>query len=487
MEQGLVGRILKFHSEYFRADFANAPVEFFEEDIIPDEFYTDDQVEGLFAEWFIFDYKLTNGRLVLDNYIKENFDDLPEKEIIACKNLLDNEFGFFLVKKVDKGKGLTLESMMRNKIYEVQEKNGTKTVSGNEVMVTRVARVDDHWEIISSEGFVFGKFTFDKNIIKRWQNDKHHKFTPKEFYWQFYKKTGNLDGDVNSVRGSEKDISKRDSTCINPAEAKENFEIFLRKYKLDQYLNTETVQGWFYDLGLKNSKSPFHSMSEVIFIFNSLMINQDVSDEFMNEAMVLLGNLHNTTPLKRLKGKTPKEMLDKESSETYKPKIEGEVREFSLEAVNNFNKATEFIKKDKLNKAENFIQKGFSELYKERLVFPEPYRVFINLANIYSIKDNLKGTEQLIDMTLGLNSNYSLGRTLKKDLEKVKKEIVNAERERQKVKTLTWEQLTSSRDRVLGKNSPALKYYNFLKKTKINFVTKELTKDRHKIIKKRKK
>ena len=477
MQKGFISKILEFHYENFPENYARAIVEFFESDNIPDEFYKDSQVEGMFTEWFVFDYKMINGRSVMENYLKENFDDLSKEEVLVYKDLLDSEYGFFVVKDVKKGKGLTLESVNNGKIYKVKEKNGSKIIEKKEMITTRVGKVGNHWELVGSDGLRFGEV--DSNIrkaIKLWYKDKYGKLTPKEVYREFYKNKKNKKPGELQFSMHEKSM-KEYAKSINPPEVKKNFQTFLETYNLDRYFNVDIVQGWLYDLGLKNSKSPFRDISDVMFVFHSLIEESDWSEEVIDELMSLLSALHNITPLKQLKGKTPKEMVENELPDDYRPQIEMSTREFNLEAVNNFNKAAIFIQDGKIEKARKIAQKGLRELYEDRLVYKESFRIFANLAAVYITRDNLKGAEQLVDMALSLNPNYSFGQKVKGDIERIKKEIVESERKRQKVPEIIWEDILSSRDRLLAKNSPEVEYYNFLKKTKINFSTDEATRE----------
>ena len=102
MEKGFISNILEFHYNNFSEEYNIAVTEFFESDNLPDEFYNDSQVKGMFTEWFVFDYKMINGRSVIENYLKENFDNLSKREILVYKDLLDSEYGFFYSKRCKK-------------------------------------------------------------------------------------------------------------------------------------------------------------------------------------------------------------------------------------------------------------------------------------------------------------------------------------------------------------------------------------------------
>ncbi len=475
MKKGLFSKILDFYGENFAEVFEEARLEFYGGWEMLEKFYNDKQVAVMFLEWFVFDYKMANGRSPLENYLKEKFDNLSEEEILAGNDLLDNEYGFFLVSNVEPGRGIVLQSLNTGRRYGVKEKRGSKNVVENQIMVARVGKVDNHWEIVGGSGFVLAGFRFDKGVIEGWQKGEQKKFTPRDFFREFY-----LNDKKDEYSDNESSLVGRKSVNnyvgnINPKRAKRKFQHFLKKHNLDKYLSVETVQEWFYDLGLEDSKSPFKIMSDIVFVFYSLLDDVDMNEYVINELLTLLEMLHNTTPLKRLGGKTPKEMVEDGLSNNDESQVEIATREFNLKAVDNFNKAIGFMREGKIEKARKITRKGLKELYKNRLVYKESFRVFANLASIYVARDNLKGAGQLIDMALSLNPNYSFGRKLKCDVERIKKEIVENERKKQGNSEIVWEDVLSSRDRLLGKNRPEVKYYDFLKKTKINFSTEETT------------
>ena len=73
---------------------------------------------GLMNEWFVFDYKHTNGKTTLENYLLENKHRLTSGEIELLNSLLNtSRYGMFEVKNVDIGKGLDLYELQSGNVY----------------------------------------------------------------------------------------------------------------------------------------------------------------------------------------------------------------------------------------------------------------------------------------------------------------------------------------------------------------------------------
>lgn len=133
--------------------------------------------EGLFNEWFLYDFVLNNGKTVLADFIEENPLKLSKEDLILYKDLLNtNEYGLYKVIRVDINQGLMLQNLQTEKEIYVQEKSLTVQVFSGDMFFGRTAKVGDHNELVCADSFGFSDLDETlKELLKR-------KITPKEVH-----------------------------------------------------------------------------------------------------------------------------------------------------------------------------------------------------------------------------------------------------------------------------------------------------------------
>jgi len=113
-----------------------------------------DKSEGLFNEWFLYDFVLSNGETPLRSFVKEDPLGTSAAEMELYKNILKtNVYGLYEVKRVDMDKGLALKNLQSGKELYVQEKKLTKQVQPRSVFFGRIGMVGDHHELIGADTF----------------------------------------------------------------------------------------------------------------------------------------------------------------------------------------------------------------------------------------------------------------------------------------------------------------------------------------------
>jgi len=113
-----------------------------------------DKSEGLFNEWFLYDFVLPTGETPLQNFVKENSLGLSAVEMELYKNILKtNIYGLYEVKKIDVDEGLALKNLQTGKESYVREKSLTRQVQPGSVFFGRIGKVDDHYELIGADTF----------------------------------------------------------------------------------------------------------------------------------------------------------------------------------------------------------------------------------------------------------------------------------------------------------------------------------------------
>jgi len=157
MKKENVTRILDYYMSpdgalmFFKKDIERAFEEFF--DGKPD-FPPPLDAVGHFNEWFLFDFKLSTVETPLEYFYNKNPLRLSPEELIEYKDMQENVYDIFEVKDVYKNKGLSLYSVRSEKKYEVREKSATDDLHKGDLLVCRIIKIDDHYELAGGSSFV---------------------------------------------------------------------------------------------------------------------------------------------------------------------------------------------------------------------------------------------------------------------------------------------------------------------------------------------
>lgn len=179
MEKGTVKKLISYFFETHKEDALPAMREFFEDKKLgPGANLTihDDREEGLFMEWIVFDYRLQNGRKLIEDYLFIN--DLSRIDRLSYENLQMNKYGMYEILEVKKDEYLKLESLQSGKVYKVLEKAGTQNANPKTTWFCRVGKVDDHWELVGSDPIGFP--VYHTNRAKEMYRNMKGNFSPKD-------------------------------------------------------------------------------------------------------------------------------------------------------------------------------------------------------------------------------------------------------------------------------------------------------------------
>lgn len=155
------GSIAKIYEYYFTTpryneDVLRAMREFFDR---PDldrggSLEINDKSEGLFNEWFLYDFELTSGQTPLANFIEENPLQLSKDSMVLYRSILkSNIYGMFEVLHVDIDKGLMLKNLQTGKEIYVYERKLTFQIRIGGIFFGRIGLVDDHNELVGADTF----------------------------------------------------------------------------------------------------------------------------------------------------------------------------------------------------------------------------------------------------------------------------------------------------------------------------------------------
>jgi hypothetical protein len=136
-----------------------------------------DKSEGLFNEWFLYDFEFTDGKTPLTNFVEENPLRFSEDKMTLYRNILrSNEYGMFEVLHVDIDQGLMLKNLQTEKETYVHERKLTSQVRIGSVFFGRIGMVDDHYELIGADTF---SIQTTSEEIKKYFHGMKFVLTPK--------------------------------------------------------------------------------------------------------------------------------------------------------------------------------------------------------------------------------------------------------------------------------------------------------------------
>jgi hypothetical protein len=182
MEKGTITRVIDYYldNEKYENEINRAKGEFFnfsdgsvisniETSIIP-----------YFLEWFIFEFKLKNGKKPIEDFYNNNPYNFSDDKLLVYKDLLKNEYGLFEILKIDLGKGMEVINLANDKKYYVNEKKGTHQAHPGCSMFSRISKINNKYEFVACDSIIFNS-KFGKNMKKIILKDKKD-FSPKNVY-----------------------------------------------------------------------------------------------------------------------------------------------------------------------------------------------------------------------------------------------------------------------------------------------------------------
>ena len=144
MKEGTIAKVVAYYfgDEAYRDELDRALMEFFNlsEADLDSEPDMKDGDEAQLNEWFIFDFRLRNGKTILQDFYERNPLILSEEEMYIYRVLQNNEYGLWKVLKVEPDKGLELENIKSAHKYYVSEKLGKRPTRGSLIRGNAFAR-----------------------------------------------------------------------------------------------------------------------------------------------------------------------------------------------------------------------------------------------------------------------------------------------------------------------------------------------------------
>ena len=457
------------NSPKFDDEIARALQEFFAEISFSEE------LDPFFNEWLTFDFKLSSGLTLLEDYYSRNPHKVPLYELQIYKNLQDNVYGVLEVLRVDIDKGLELLVLNTGEKYYVQERQATFFLEKGDLFFNRIIKIDDHFELIGAEGF-----KIEANLesgLRKLLKDPKSKIDPKLA--------------ASMLAGYAKNERKE----FNLDYSLERIDELLEKLGISEMINSSLVYKWLSDFDFNNEYNSF----AVANIILSLIEHGAKKLPVENELLALISDIANNTSNKKLGGKSPFEKL-KELGDDYVPSFKPEIKK-----INNWEKhlekATSKMGQRKMEEALDSFYELFENLLDEEITPFYIYRVFANKAVCHQSLGELCLAQKTNDLALKLNKNYDFAIDVKERIKKHQKHRLSSEdlasdlREslpkekhpyfKSIIKIMPklsdkellrlYHDILEEHEKDHWLDDPSREYFNFLKKLGINFTTKNLT------------
>ncbi|MGB9722186.1 MAG: hypothetical protein ACPL28_12000 [bacterium] len=437
MRLGTIKRLLNYYfaSPQYFDEILRALKSFFGNDVPPIEGgeikFRNEEENALFNEWFVYDFKLSNGKTPLENFYERNPYNLKNDELQIYKDLQENVYSYFKVIKKILGTGLVMEDVMTGRIYEVKEYSLTFEVYEGQSFPTRVGRVEDHYEIVGGNIYVMPvKLSPELELsIKK----SKEKWNPK-MIWEDY----------------IKNRKTRPSLDEYPtfAQAEKDLDDALKKYDLDKFVSVSLIKDWIYNEIL--------NINKIAPLILSLLIPEHPRyHEAIDECTKKLRRFNNVCPQKKFGGKSPFDMMKESQKKGVLPDFRFEVRRLDFPEIHK--KYHEFIeclsKKRDYKKGLRKINEIFKFMLENKIAHPEIYRLYANKATCHLALDNFEKGKFFLKIATKLNPYYNF-----------------PQRQLQKLEDIGY-YFEVYVDGYIERD-PAYQYYNFLIPLKINFAHK---------------
>ena len=447
MEKGTIGKILDYYfsNPRYSKEIESAMIEFFDVESMQAlrRNTIEERMMELFSEWFVFDYKWNDKEATLFKFFNDNPLHLNQTNLRVFKDLQNNQYGTWEVVSVNPGQGLRLENLQTGEKFNIKEFSATFQLHPKEIFYSRIAFIQDHWEMVGANTFIWG-VKLHKSVKDIWRKDES-KISPKDAR-RMLEDNPNNDGNA---------LGKNLPTF---KEAEEKLTRTLKRFKINTYVTLVLIKKWIYNL-----KKDMISHFEIIDRLTGL-VNFDELDDLVdiNELIHAYNDFYNLSPQKCLKNKSPSQLVAEDPSyildfvASITPIGHGE----ELEKIQK--QAHEAMGSGDYSQALKYFNKYFRELLKRRTTIFFIYRVYANKATCHFACGHKVEGKRMIDIALELNPNYDFGQKLLRQYEAG--------------------EFIDIRD-VLGlrirrgyfKKDASEIYYDFLKKLNINFTTDTLT------------
>lgn len=258
--------------------------------------FADENIEPLFLEWLIYEYKPTSGPVMMVSYILRNPDRLPEREIDQFKHIIQTQrYSDFEILGFVPGSHIILEDVFTGEKYDVFDKIGSINAQSKGILKARIARVDEKWYLVGANP-IFIPMTYTprmKKILKR--NKKVHGV---------------------SIRDTADMLIERENHPPEPPKIMTGEELVAKRKELEDAYNKACVKHKASLVFADLLNDIYEEQRVNVLDFWKKLTKKGLNEDFFMNELQLLQDIWNHFPHKDLGGISPSEMYAKLSKES---------------------------------------------------------------------------------------------------------------------------------------------------------------------------
>ena len=413
-----------------------------------------EKILALFSEWLVFDCKqdIFDGKTGLEFFVERNPLHLPEDKLSAYKDMLSFDAGLFEVKNVERGKGITLASVVSGTEQFVYDINASLSFHGTETIWARIAPVSGLYHGVGSLFVTYPRVM--EGMSEAMRTWKRNSFDAKMT--------------ASWIAGP-----KASKPAVTPSyeESRNRFENALKKCGMDGFFSLETFADWASSEEKYDTDFALHALDG--------LTPDDVEFKDTAELIRVAGEFTNNIPRQSLKGKTPNEASRERQSRGEAGDWETDI--FSKEKyIKVLEQASKHMAEGEFEKSYKAFEQIVKNLLKDRLPIFHVFRIYANAAVCCFHKGDIQLGEALLDASLRLNPLYDFAERQKERYAKhynpaLVEDFAALPKKEQKMLRSTWDDMCATGKRMY-QHRVFSKYEKFLKELGISLVYRTKTK-----------
>lgn len=207
----------------------------------------------------------------------------------------------------------------------------------------------------------------------------------------------------------QNDFSYDDSEEMSVEEARRKLAEVLKRFGLEKMASAVMIEEWIRNSGTEGSVA--RDVADVLHISAGLGRNleEEEYEEYTDALLSCVGVLNNNILHKSLGNKSPKHVLAESEKE---PVFDVKVEIDSDAQVDLFNKSVTAMKRGDNKEMKARLDEGFLECAEKKVVFPDVYRPFGNLAAYYVMRGKAECAKIAARWALDLNPRYDFAQKM---------------------------------------------------------------------------
>ena len=271
-----------------------ALIEFF--GAMPEKPYKDENIEPMFWEWMVFEFKQTNGPNFITEYVLKNPDSLAKAELTKVEQAAQTfYFSEFEIVGVVSGSYMLLEDIFTGDKYKVYDRLGSSNIAGRGMLMARIAKIEEKWHLVGANP-VHLPLTYTPRVKKMLRRDN--------------------DGFRPSVKDAATMLIRQETNPTKLPRPVSKEEIRRKRKKLKgsyekaamKHRVTLAFDQFLVEIYNENRRRPLDLWK--------MLTKKGLTESFLFGQIKLLQDTWNYFPHKCLGGLSPVEMVDKARKET---------------------------------------------------------------------------------------------------------------------------------------------------------------------------